>query len=154
VTHYHCTMIVYGGGSCTAHYATYRSRARLPTPPRDDGLKDEELSNRNSNSNHEFHNSNREPALPTPPGSAKTSIDLPTKSSHKLLTNDGQNVLDLVKDFIEIKPADSLVTQTTLLQRWNHFTNKSQLSFPLLNRNSTTSVRKLFKTCIWMRFRG
>jgi hypothetical protein len=94
------------------HYATYRSRARLPTPPRsDDGFKDEELSNRNSN--HEFHHSHlsdREPVLLTPPGSAKTSIDLPTKSSHKLLSNDGQNVLDLVKDFIEIRPAESLVT--------------------------------------------
>jgi hypothetical protein len=45
------------------------------------------------------------------PGSAKTLVDLPIKSSHKLLSNDGQNVLDLVRAFIEVKPAESLVTK-------------------------------------------
>jgi hypothetical protein len=101
-------MIVHGGGSRTV-YATYRSRARLPTPPRsDDESKDEELSN-----NHEFQNSNisvGEPVLLTPPGSAKTSIDLPTKSSHKLLSNVDQSVLGIVKSFFEAQPTEPLVT--------------------------------------------
>ena len=91
------------------HCATYHHRARLPTSPHsDDELKDKEVC-----SSHGFHNSHlsdRTPVLLTPPGSAKTSIDLSANTSHELLSNDSQNVLDRVRAFIEFKPAEPLVT--------------------------------------------
>ena len=103
-------MIACGEHSRTVHCAI-RPRARLPTPPHsDDELKHEELPKHHSS--HVFYNSSLSvtPVLLTPPGSAKTSIDLPSKSLQELLSDGGRSVLDRVKAFVEVKPAEPLVT--------------------------------------------
>jgi hypothetical protein len=92
---------VYGGDSYTARRATYSSayhRATQPPPLSISQMKDQE------------------PLCPhddqelTHCNSQALAKGLQTKSVHESLVHDGQNAVDLVKQFLEVRPVGTLVT--------------------------------------------
>jgi len=103
-------MAVYGERSArTTSYTTFIRpvchRATPPTPPHSD---DEQALQ----GSHELPPAQLPSYVPvplTPPDSVRGSLDLHVESLHDSHVADSQNVLDRVKQFLKVKPAESLV---------------------------------------------